>query len=168
LLEKYFDQVEVFSGLIHAYSTELSFVLVPNDSRSARSDAAIGSDLHESLDENANVFLLKEPLSPGALMTLASRALAAISGRMHLTILCANAGTPTLAISYQGKIEGLYQRLRSDYFLDPTSAQFAESLGQKFSEFLSNTEALSKRLRGSHAELRELARLNVSGLDEAP
>lgn len=168
LLEKYFDQVGVFSRLINSYTSELSFVLVPNDSRSARSDAAIGADLHESLDEKANVFLLEEPLAPGAVMTLASRALAAISGRMHLTILCANAGTPTLAISYQGKIEGLYERLGSDYFLDPTEEQFAESLGQKFSEFLSNTEALSRRLLTSHTEIRELAALNVSGLNEAP
>jgi polysaccharide pyruvyl transferase WcaK-like protein len=164
LLEKHFNQADVYSSLVsEMVEGGASVLLVPHDLRGPDSDLVIAKRIEARVD-SPHVAVIDQQLLPGEVQAIASRVSFAITGRMHLAILCANVGTPAIALSYQGKIEGLYERLGNPYFVEPEASTISVDLRAAvdgLSESLSQTrETILDRL----PSLRELALKNVDGL----
>lgn len=164
LLESHFDQVAVYSRFVaDGIASGHSFVLLPHDSRTTNSDTDLLRRIAEIVD-NEDVYLVNDILTPGEVISAAGLASFAVTGRMHLAILCANAGTPSIAMSYQGKIEGLYRRLGMSCWIDP-GPQISEDLRRVADELESNLERESARLVAALPATVELSRLNVTNLN---
>ena len=101
---------------------------------------------------------------PADVATLAGRADFAITGRMHLAILASTVGTPAIALSYQGKIEGLYRKLGLSSFIEPDS-DLGANVWRQYLLVSENLATNRATLQANVGELKELARGNVRGLE---
>lgn len=166
LLERFVDQVAVLAGLVRdGEAAGVSFIVLPHDSRSNPSDETLAAGIAaRTADLGDSVLLVPTVLDPSEVVAIAGRVDFAISGRMHLAILAAVGGAPTVAVSYQGKIEGLYARLGLSCFVLP-DADFAASLRQAFDELSAGLDSAHAALAVGVPALRAMAQQNVDGLD---
>jgi polysaccharide pyruvyl transferase WcaK-like protein len=89
-----------------------SLILVSQDSRTSQSDAVLARKLVDSLPPHMrNRTYVLETVSPGAIKAALGQVDILVTGRLHALILALGAGTPGIALAYQGKFEGLYNLL---------------------------------------------------------
>lgn len=164
LLEKHFNQTDVYSSLVsEMIAGGASVLLVPHDLRGPDSDLVIAKRIEGRLD-SPHVAVVDQQLLPGEVQAIAARVSFAITGRMHLAILCANVGTPAIALSYQGKIEGLYGRLGNPYFIEPEASTISEDLRAAVDGLSGSLSQTRETILDRLPALRELALKNVHGL----
>lgn len=164
LLEERIDQVAAFSPFVsERLDAGVSFILLPHDSRHSPSDESLVADIAATVGENEHLLLVPEVLMPGEVVDLASRVDFVVTGRMHLAILAAIGGTPAIAISYQGKIEGLYRNLGLTCFILP-DATFTQSLGTAFDDVTRELEANRASLATHVPAMKTLAAENFRNL----
>lgn len=89
-----------------------SLLLVSQDSRTSQSDAVLAKRLVDGLPSHLRqrTYVL-ETVSPGAIKAVLAQVDILVTGRLHALILALGAGTPGVALAYQGKFEGLYSLL---------------------------------------------------------
>ena len=163
-LQRYTDQVDALARLIlKGVEQDTSFILLPHDSRGRESDEVLAGRIWDAVHRHGHVHLVPNILLPGEVATLASRVDFAITGRMHLAILASTVGTPAIALSYQGKIEGLYAKLGLRCFVEP-DAHLATNIWRQFVEVGDDLEAVRRTLQTNVGELKTLATGNVRGL----
>ncbi|WP_082455564.1 MULTISPECIES: polysaccharide pyruvyl transferase family protein [unclassified Plantibacter] len=166
LLEKEINQVGIMSTLISSHlSQSTSFVLLPHDSRKAPSDETLAAAISAAAGSSDHLLLVDRVLMPDEVVELTSRVDFVITGRMHLAILSAIAGTPAIAISYQGKIEGLYRNLDLDCFLT-TEGDFARALEAQYQRVSANLASVRARMIERVPAMKSLAEENFTGLRE--
>ncbi|TIX51249.1 polysaccharide pyruvyl transferase family protein [Alteraurantiacibacter aquimixticola] len=92
-----------------------SVLLIPHDSRMARSDQFIAGEILALLGEGRDSHAFRfEAETPGQLKALLSRADLAVTGRMHAAIIASGAHTPAMSFAYANKFEGFYRHLDLD------------------------------------------------------
>ncbi|WP_172979860.1 polysaccharide pyruvyl transferase family protein [Agromyces agglutinans] len=144
-----------------------SCVLLPHDSR----DLGRGSEiahlrrLADEIRPSPHVLSLPETLEPGEVVRLAQYASLTISGRMHLAILSAVAGVPTVGLDYQGKFEGLY-RLLDIADLRVPQGELDGRLVESVERALAQLESYSGSLRRALPDVIRLAERNFEMLNE--
>jgi colanic acid/amylovoran biosynthesis protein len=168
LLEHYVEQVPAYSALIaQQLENGFSFILLPHDSRNAPSDESLAEDIWAASGSSDRVFLISKILLPNDVVTLSSQVDFVITGRMHLAILAAIAGTPSVAVSYQGKIEGLYKRLGLDCFVLPDET-FVAQLDDKFHSTDRDLEQIRVDLNAHLPLMMDLSRKNFERITTLP
>ncbi len=166
--------IEASSGLVDTYEalinspvgSSCAFVALPHVSRGVPSDIDLVDALMEKVGDRAEVFPIRRLLSPGEVASLASLADLAVTGRMHLSILSASVGTPTVTVGYQGKVAGFYELLGTSSFING-GAEARRGLLSLIEESLRNLDELTSTVELAREGLRDKARRNVAGLDRA-
>ncbi|WP_162248515.1 polysaccharide pyruvyl transferase family protein [Microbacterium sp. Root61] len=120
--------------------------------------AYLRSLLSEFADSD-RVFVTPGVVLPGEVSLIASRCVLAVSGRMHLVILAAVGGTPTVGLEYQDKFEGLYGYF--GYDLRVPAGDVRTELPRAVFAALDGQEGLREQLVASSPTLRELATKNL-------
>jgi polysaccharide pyruvyl transferase WcaK-like protein len=167
LQKKWGDQLPAYRGLVErALELGVAVLLLPNDSRGQHSDERLLATLAESFAGEPAVHLIPRVVPPGQVAALASRAAFAVSGRMHVVVMAASAGTPSIALSYQGKVAGLYELLGLTSYVaggPELAADLIAALESMVDELEDNRETLAAALPG----IRELSMRNLAGLTAA-
>ncbi|MGU3432751.1 polysaccharide pyruvyl transferase family protein [Actinomycetes bacterium M1A6_2h] len=160
-LSRQFDQVAYFKKLVDQKTAEaFSFVLLPHDSRGPESDEFLAQSVYTDIKLQDNVYMVDKILSPGNVAKIASVTDFVVTGRMHLAIISATVGTPALSLSYQGKVEGLYESIGSTHWIDPM--QISElDLIEAFDRIAEQLVGTQATLRKNLERLRNLAILNM-------
>jgi polysaccharide pyruvyl transferase WcaK-like protein len=88
-----------------------SWILLPHDDRGDSGDnsclAPISAEIREHL--GSDLLIIKEVYTASEIKGLVGYVDGAIVGRMHLAIACLGQGTPTVALTYQDKFQGLFR-----------------------------------------------------------
>lgn len=93
---------------------------IPHVIRKSDSDLDAIREVYAIHGDNS-AYLQEDLLLPGQIRTLAARSEIVITGRMHLSILSLQQGTPSICLSTQGKVAGLYEMFSiSDLVVEPT------------------------------------------------
>ena len=120
LIANRFDQskeIELVVSQIHSLGARVLFL--PHVLRKGDDDLAICKKMHALFGQPED-FLVEELLTPEQVRSIASKARLTITGRMHLSILSLGIGTPAIALSTAGKVEGLFELFgQSEFVVDP-------------------------------------------------
>jgi polysaccharide pyruvyl transferase WcaK-like protein len=120
------ELVDAYVGLIKKlddlYEKKISVMLFPNDYRDAENtgDINLSRLIHAGLSHvmEARVISIHDyTYNAEEARALTENCDFLVSGRMHLAIICATNGIPSMAIEYQSKFKGMYEHLG----LDPES-----------------------------------------------
>jgi polysaccharide pyruvyl transferase WcaK-like protein len=156
------------SAIVEAYPLEAHRALVRRLSERSRGRiaflAATNADRRRValLGDAASLPVIPPTLSPAAVAGLLGQASLFLSGRFHLLIFAAIAGTPFVPLASNSfKIEGLLQSLA---YPVPVSGPDdpVDLLLDRVVEVERNHEALQNRLRAAAPEMRERATFNVA------
>lgn len=140
----------------------LRVVLLPHVSRLESDDIASCREVYER-HRGKDVVLVDQLLRPAGILGLCSRATVVITGRMHLSIMALNSGVSAIALSTQGKVEGLFQLFGlADNCVDPLPG-FGRHLAAAAERTLADPGAPA-RVRSALEGVRLLARRNFDGL----
>lgn len=151
---------EVATAAVALLNVGASLVLLPNDDRAAANDTEALARLRDRISDSRHVLLVERPMEPAEVVAVAQRAVLFVTGRMHLAILAACAGTPSATLGYQGKVSGLYQYFGTDSWLDLERALPGDIVEMVASAFARRTE-LAARISSALPEMRRLAALNL-------
>lgn len=142
----------------------VSFVLVPHDTRGERSDAELSAEATAGFSTQRVRQL--DPREPGMIKACLMAADLIVTSRMHVAILGMGGGTPALSFGYQGKFEGLYDLLdlpRDELLLAPrTMLDAPEAVLDRVVTALDSRDRHAARLDASLPGARKLSRLNFA------
>jgi polysaccharide pyruvyl transferase WcaK-like protein len=140
----------------------VSLLLVPHDTRTERSDWVILSEAMAALSPSfGSRIRMMDPRSPEEVRAVLSNVDLVVTGRMHVAILAFSAGRPALGFGYQGKFEGLYDRMGlAEARLLRSPAALVEDPGAMAAEVWENlavSEQLASRISVALPAVRRLA-----------
>jgi polysaccharide pyruvyl transferase WcaK-like protein len=154
--------VRMLSGL-HALRPNLSFVLIPHDSRGKHCDIFLAESIREALPATIQRHTLKIPMpcTAAEIKGICSELDLALSARMHVAIACLGTGTPVACITYQGKFEGLFEHFALDAMaLSPQEAFSNGKMSQFLLPLLEHRADLRARIAARGPYVQDLARRN--------
>ncbi len=126
--------------------------------------------LFERLSRDGKAFLIQGDYRPTDLLTLYSSFDAVVCSRLHVGILAACGGVPSVAIAYQRtKTFGIAQMMGQDEYVVDLADIDPEALTQTVERLWQHREQLSKRLLEEtlprlRAQLSDYARLTMEGV----
>ena len=144
----------------------LATVLIPHDDRNLYTDNIMLSVIYDTLCKNG----MRERVYYDSTVYRASQLKATcglidglVSSRMHLAIAALGQGKSVLAVSYQGKFEGLYAHfgLPIDFLVTPDLA-LSDMFVQIFKDYLEHLSALTKQVHVTLPSVMALASRNLS------
>ncbi|WP_243226780.1 polysaccharide pyruvyl transferase family protein [Microbacterium sp. CIAB417] len=158
---KYPGQDEAYKKLVSTLvSAGYSCLALPHDSRhGANSETAYLQKLLEDWSDSEHVFIAGDVVLPGEVSRLAAQCALAVSGRMHLVILAAVGGTPSVGLEYQDKFEGLYEYLGFD--LRVKAGDVRTELLEATLSALSTREELRAQLQSALPRVKQFAGRNI-------
>lgn len=107
LIAKDIDQIEEYKIIINKLIDEhYSIILLPHVIRDGANDLKVCAQIASLYPE---LYFVNRLLEPDQIKRLAQAAKLVVTGRMHLSIMSINAGTPAIVLSTQGKVDGLMQ-----------------------------------------------------------
>ena len=105
LIAKEIDQIEEYKTIIDKLNAEqYTVVLLPHVIRDGANDLSVCQVIAALYPD---IYLVDRLLQPDQIKRLAQAARLVVTGRMHLSIMAINAGTPAIVLSTQGKVDGL-------------------------------------------------------------
>lgn len=105
LIAKEIDQLEEYKTIINKLKDEqYSVVLLPHVIREGGNDLDVCKAIAALYPD---IYFVDRLLEPDQIKRLANVAKLVVTGRMHLSIMSINAGTPAIVLSTQGKVDGL-------------------------------------------------------------
>jgi colanic acid/amylovoran biosynthesis protein len=150
----------------HALARGYAVVLVPHDSRPGVSDIDAHAALVSSLDSLEHVFLVDSLPTPGEVVAIGSQADFAVTGRMHFAIVSSIANLPSIALSYQGKLQGLYELFEIEGVVSNAEALGDEMIAA-FDRFDETSPELRRRLAAVRPRIEALALGNFEARESA-
>ena len=146
----------------------IAWLVLPHDYRAERGDAAILRPIHDRLSDavKARTFYLEGTHSAAVLKAVAGAMDGVVAGRMHLAVASLGRGVPVLALTYQGKFDGLFRLagLPEWLLLSPDQAFVEARLSQVLARFLSELPALKASVGAHLPDLRAASALNYDVL----
>lgn len=145
-----------------AAARKLAVLVVPHDTRGKLSDLVLAEQLAEGLKgTQAQVMLVRPPLSPSLIKRVIGDVDLVVTGRMHLAILSLGQAVLPLSIVYHGKFTGLYQLwgLPGDaLMLSPQDvAAVPEALSASIDDALAQRDRLRETIAGNLPKVCALA-----------
>lgn len=156
-----------YDGVIDALLDHgLRVVLLPHVSRLEADDIASCREVYDR-HRDKGVVLVDQLLRPGAILGMCSAATVVITGRMHLSIMALNSGVPAIALSTQGKVEGLFELFgTAENCVEPVPG-FGRQLAAAAENILADPQ-VAARVQAALGGVRKLASLNFERLPAAP
>lgn len=140
--------------------------IVPHVDSASKSDVEAGIRVLESLPDSVRDSVRLEPftLLQSEIKRRVSGADVVVTGRMHLSILAASVGVPSVVLSTQGKVEGLMVLLGLvDWMVEPRVGMVQEILNL-LERHLSAPELAGSVVAGKRQSLRAMAMSNFEGI----
>jgi polysaccharide pyruvyl transferase WcaK-like protein len=145
------------------------FVLQDMTTFHGSSDMQLIDDLSERLRRrDVPVHVIDQDLSPIALADIYQRCEIVIGTRFHSCVLAAAAGTPSIAIEYQGtKTRGLLRSLNLENYVHDLGSLSADALLESIQSMFANRAVIAASLQADVASFRSSIDTTVSEiLDE--
>jgi polysaccharide pyruvyl transferase WcaK-like protein len=144
---------------------DLSIILVPHDTRSAKPDEAVLADAVSKIsDKDRERVRMLSPESPGTVRAVLEAVDLLVTGRMHATILALGTGTPAFNFAYQDKFEGLLQLFNledANLLSSPEElSQQPEAVAEKIIAVLKGRDQLAQHIQHYLPSVIDLARRN--------
>jgi polysaccharide pyruvyl transferase WcaK-like protein len=160
--------VESYRAMLERYLRDepsAHVVFVSHDSRGVDADQQLAARVATGLPGGRSTVL------PGGVNSAEIKGLCrhfdfAFTGRMHFAIACLGMDVPPVALSYQGKFEGLYTMFGILPLLVEDLADF-DAFEAKIRQGLADREALRRQIRSRRPEIERLSNLNLDGLGPA-
>lgn len=162
--------VTAFHDLGRQY-VNLSFVLMPHDSRGLNSDVSMAKRIYGQLNAQmqARTYLVDCAWSASEIKAAAASFDAAITGRMHFAIACLGSETPVCAFEYQDKFSGLYNLFDLESLCMPGAESLeATSIYRAIESIYHDAGPLRSAIRERLPGVKNLAKRNVSALMGVP
>lgn len=146
--------------------SDVSFVLIPHDDRSRRTDNLMLSTVYNYLkglnQGSYRVYYSPEVPRAAQLKAMCGLLDGLISSRMHLAIAALGMGVPVMAATYQGKFEGLFEHFGLDdsFLLDPKRF-LSNALVFTFDSFIKDLPDLKKQISIRLPLVQELSIANL-------
>lgn len=145
---------------------DVFLLLIPHDARSRLSDTLVLDTIDGYLSERGyggRYYYNKKVFSAPQLKALCSLLDGLVSSRMHLAIAALGQGKPVMAVTYQGKFEGLFRHFGLDENLLLSPDQFVSNrFVTVFGTFLSNLENIRVKIELKLPDVRKLSEKNLS------
>lgn len=139
----------------------ICFVLIPHDFREPNSDYELLRKIQVLLDaDQLCSFLVSDGLGPKDVKALLQSCDLLFTGRMHAAIASIGVCTPTLALGYLDKFEGLFQMIQLPQLVVDArkiNCNDAKELGIRMLDLLDNADGVRTKLIGSLATLKQFA-----------
>lgn len=145
----------------------VSFVLIAHDRRPTQDDLKALCELRDELsaDVLSHVLTIDELLRASEIKGVCGMLDAILTHRMHLAIAGLGMGTPSVAVSYQGKVAGLYDLFDwPDGVLEGEECLSAAVILERLRRVLGQRGEISALLKTRLPRLTEMAADNFSGV----
>lgn len=163
LVARKLDLTADYVALVRSLASVADVLLLPHVLRSGDDDLIACRRIHELVDD-PRVTLIDRLLTPSQVRTLARRARAVFTGRMHLAIIAMSQGVPAVVLNTQGKVDGLAELVgRSELCMTPQRG-FADAAIAMLVRELGADGPIREAIMNSKDRLVELSLVNVSGL----
>jgi colanic acid/amylovoran biosynthesis protein len=140
---------------------DATVIVFPQCISPSQDDRTCARAIYEQTRHQDRVILIEEDLDPSLIKALYGRMDLFVGTRMHANILATAMFTPTLAISYQPKTDGIMRMLGMEERKLPIADLTSEALRQKLTALWADREDVRGQLRQRIAELQERARHDV-------
>ena len=162
--------IEGYVALIIHLSVQernLSFVLIPHDTRGRHSDIVIAQKIFQGLPGEVapNVLNASASMAASEIKALCGYLDCLISGRMHLAIAALGMGVPVACIEYQGKFEGLFRHFEIDgMVIDNSRALCFDSIETSLRALIRNRHDMARKIKARLPEIINLSLMNFSSI----
>src|SRR5690606_33590151 len=130
--------------------------------------AAVLRPIHDRLPDavKARTFYLEGTHGAAVLKAVAGAMDGVVAGRMHLAVASLGRGVPVLALTYQGKFDGLFRLagLPEWLLLSPDQAFVEARLSEVLARFVSELPALKASVGAHLPDLKAASALNYDVL----
>jgi polysaccharide pyruvyl transferase WcaK-like protein len=148
---------------LFARCDELSFVLIPHDTRGEVNDLSLAQAVVALLpaEIRSRCLAVTAACSPAEIKAACKGLDIALSGKMHLAIACLGQGVPIACIVYQGKFEGLYAHFGLDnMMIEAALAMQPGCLADFFFPLIDRRDEIRNKIQSKLPQILELARAN--------
>lgn len=135
-------------------------ILVSHVTHPSSDDRPLILELARRLPQDGRVDVLAHAMSPAAVAETVQRAAFAITGRMHLSIICAVQGRPAIVLATQGKVQGLMDLLQVPEFCVVPGPGLAASVLEAVARLSEQPADIQDALGRGVVSARDLARFN--------
>jgi len=148
----------------------LSFLMMPHDSRGDESDVSLAANVLEALSKTSNehTYQVPFPCRADEIKAICAEVDLVVTGRMHLAIACLGQATPVAGITYQGKFEGLFEHFSlnpQEMLITPENALQAGKLAAFMMNVIPQREAIKEQIQAELGKVQALARQNFTDLE---
>jgi colanic acid/amylovoran biosynthesis protein len=160
LIERRIPQMEEYRAIVNAaHGGGLRVLFLPHVVRTFDGDLEPVRRAFEQLGRSDDMFVPYE-LSPSEIRAVARRAVATVTGRMHLAIMSLSQGTPAITLATQGKVEGLYSMFELEQFCVPPVPGFGREVARQLDS--DSIAAARLAIRSALADVRRLSESTFS------
>ncbi len=141
----------------------LSFLMMPHDSRGDESDVSLAASVLEALpiDLKAHTHQVPFPCRADEIKAICAEIDLVFTGRMHLAIACLGQETPIACLTYQGKFEGLFQHFNlNSVSISPETAFQPSELTNFLSILIPQRHELRSQIQTTLPQVQRLAAAN--------
>jgi len=146
---------------------QVSFLLMPHDTRGKMSDAALAEAIFQALPVEVHSHFMQMPMPCRASEIKAACAYLdlVITGRMHLAIASLGQGTPAGGMTYQGKFEGLFQHFGlDDVTISSEEAVEPGKLYRFINRMIDERDILRQQVQAALPQVKALAKKNFESI----
>lgn len=153
---------------LSALRSNLSFILIPHDSRSSSDDILLLNAIRSMLPDSIRDHCLSLEIRPAIEVKAICGLLDLVcSGRMHLAIACLSETIPVVCLAYQGKFEGLFKYFElEDLVISPERALQPHFLGEYLLQVLDRRDEITQKISDRMPTIESLARGNFDFMQE--
>lgn len=164
LVARSMDQVAEYSTVVRALlDADITVVLLPHVIRSSANDAIACLAIQERVGDDRVIFI-DRLLEPAEVRGLCAGARLVLTGRMHLAIQAMWSSVPAIALSTQGKVEGLMALFGSEELCVQPGDGLAARVVPIVTDILADRDAYGATIAENLLRVRELADRNFNGL----
>jgi polysaccharide pyruvyl transferase CsaB len=160
----YFWERELAAGLdafLETHEARLLFVPFQRLARAPENDTAVAERVRSLLRHPERATVLSGDGDPNALGAILGRCDLVVGMRLHATILAAVSGIPTVALSYDPKVELAMRQVGAEQFVVPLLDIEAKNVARRMGQALAGSKARRKDLGERVERLADLARSNA-------
>lgn len=160
--------VHAYVGMIASLRAQgLRVAIIPHVSRPGADDLPLCRAIAVAYADDPGVTLIAQLLGPREIRGLGARAELTVTGRMHLAVMSMLAGTPSVTVATQGKVEGLMQLFGTPQLCVAPGDGFDSRLREAVERAVVDAATLRRAITRHLPDVVALAWRNVAGLGAA-
>lgn len=145
-----------------AAKTGCAFLCLTHDNRSSHSDARFMQKIVERLSPETTAHFVPETVRATDIKFLCSRVDLTVTGRMHMGIASLGAGTTTMILDFQGKVQGLYALFElPELAIDVRDIMKPDVLTSNVTDKLTRKDMLSEKIQAKLPDIHALSARNM-------